>query len=454
MAGGVILARPEGSFGASVGKAAGSALGTGLNNLIEKKIADLQERQGIDKARALVSEANLPEWLGDILAKDPKTFQSFIKEWDILPPEEKEKVSQSLDNIGLEGLENSSESQSEEVPDRLLGVPITRHAMFTPRPEQKEEKIPGLHTLANAGEGFEREPGQTSNVQSFPELGHKTNGQAGPFESGQTKEPGFTDKKGFRFQRKGKQPLSINPEIENEKLRRDSYKETKEDRKAFLSDYQSAKSSLADLERMEKLEEEGKLDTPGYLQFLERSGFDIPALMNPGSEEFNKIAANFLRDAKIYYGGRVTNQEMEQFLKTVPSLSQSPEGRKRVIANLKNLARVKKERYQAYKDIKQENNGIIPVDIAEQVEDRLDSRLDHLAEQFKKDLDRKVPEGQNKLITALQATLGEAVGRIKPTISGAAKGAVVGAGIGSAGGPIGAGGGALLGGLGGLAGLI
>ncbi|MEK6884942.1 MAG: hypothetical protein AABY22_35250, partial [Nanoarchaeota archaeon] len=41
-------------------------------------------------------------------------------------------------------------------------------------------------------------------------------------------------------------------------------------------------------------------------------------------EEFQKIEANFLRNAKQYFGGRISNYEVEQFLKTIPSLSQSP----------------------------------------------------------------------------------------------------------------------------------
>ena len=243
-------------------------------------------------------------------------------------------------------------------------------------------------------------------------------------------------------------------EIELEKLKRQSYKETKGERENFLKDYQESKRDIDDFKRMRELENEGKLNTPGYLEFLKRAGLDMPALMNEGSEEFKKLEANFLRNAKQYYGGRVTNQEMEQFLKTIPSLSQSPEGRKRVIANLENLARVKMERYQAYKDIKTQYKGVIPPDISELVEERLDKKLDNLATQFRKDLARPVPKAQNKLVTALQAGLGNVVGSLGGSAKGAAKGAVIGAGYGALGGPVGAGGGAALGALGGLTGLI
>jgi hypothetical protein len=495
----IINAAPEGSFGQTIGKSVGGALGSGLNALIEKKINDLHERQGIERAQETLKKANLPEWLGDVWAKDPATFREFIKQYDFLPPEAQNKVRDTLDNIGLENegplegqqqesgmmpfqqtpIEQRNQPMRHNILPSLTGAleesgferpeALRQHAVPEPNPlglrepaedyGPREQKIPGLNSLVKAGEGFQPEPGQYANKQSFPELGHGTKGQPGPFESSQT-EPltGWADKSGFRLQRKGKPALSINPEIEQEKLKRESYKETKGERETFLNDYRAAKRDISDFERMEELEKEGKLDTPGYLEFLQRSGLDIPALMNPGTEEFNKIAANFLRDAKAYYGGRVTNYEMEQFLKTIPNLSQSPEGRKRVIANLKNLARAKTERYQAYKDIKQHNKGVIPVDIGEQVEDRIDTRMDHLAAQFKKDLAKKVPEGQNKFVTALQSALGSAIPAVGSAIGsaakGAAKGAIGGAVTGALGGPIGAGSGALLGGLGGLTGII
>src|SRR5258708_28699407 len=68
-----------------------------------------------------------------------------------------------------------------------------------------------------------------------------------------------------------------------------------------------------------------------------RAGLDVPALMGADAEEFNKLAQGFLRGAKDQFGGRVTNYEAEQFLKQIPSLSQSPEGRQRVIANMRRV---------------------------------------------------------------------------------------------------------------------
>lgn len=220
------------------------------------------------------------------------------------------------------------------------------------------------------------------------------------------------------------------------------------------AEYRNAKVRLEDLNRFEELETEGEgLDTPGYVEFLKRSGLDIPALMNAESEEFQKIAANFLSGAKEAFGGRVSNYEVEQFLKTIPSLSQSPEGRKRVIANLKRMYRGQVFYGDAKNKIIKENGGEPPFDLGGKINERLDESMAKNAEAFRKDLARPVPKGQNKFITALGAVAGNVAGSAGKLAKGAA-GAALGANIGKVAGPWGAVGGGVLGGLGGLSGLI
>ena len=224
--------------------------------------------------------------------------------------------------------------------------------------------------------------------------------------------------------------------------KREAIKLTEGVRKDAVEQAQSAQRTLHDLDRIEELSQSGKLDTPGYVEFLHRSGLDIPALMNPESEEFAKLQQGFLRDAKQYFGGRVSNYEVEQFLKTIPSLSQSPEGRNRVIANLKYLSRAKLEHFKTLRDIIKDNKGLPPYDLAEQAFEKQGPKLSALAKKFKQDLQKPVPASQNKLVTGLQSIGGTVAGRIPQAAAGAALGAYFG-------GPLGA----ALGGLGGLSGV-
>lgn len=238
------------------------------------------------------------------------------------------------------------------------------------------------------------------------------------------------------------------------------FKETAPYREKTLEAKNSAQAVLDDLSRMKELESgDAQLDTPGYIEFLERSGLDIPALMKPESEEFNKLRQTQLRDARQYFGGRVTNFEMDQFLKSIPSLNQSPEGRKRVIANMERINKLKVKTADVMRKIIKENGGVPPLDLAEQVDERMKKYRDRFAEEFKTDLKRKVPQSQSPYITAMQAIAGSAVPTVGKGIKGALGGALGGALVGGlTGGLPGAGLGALRGaslggGLGTLGGL-
>lgn len=226
----------------------------------------------------------------------------------------------------------------------------------------------------------------------------------------------------------------------------EAYKQTQETRKALSQGAKTAKDTIKDLNRFKELEDEG-VDTAGYYEMLKRSGFDIPALMNPASEEFLKIQQGFLRGAKDVFGSRISNFEAEQFLKGIPSLSQSPEGRKRVIAGFEYLERAKLARFETAREIIAKNDGIPPLDLDEQIEESIDPKLDKLADKFKEDLKRKVPASQHKAITAAQALAGDVFG----SLGEIAEGAIGGAALGSAIPVVGTGIGALIGAGGGVA---
>lgn len=214
MAGGVIFGQPEGSAGQTIAKATGEALGGGLNRLIEKKINDLQQRQGIDRRKETYAKAGLPDWLAE-LPEDKQDL--FLKEFDFLPPQTKQQVIQALGDIGTEGIGQQQQPQQQQQeaqqpqqeaqqPNPMPFVhtqPVTREGKtFSPLVKPLEERIPALNSLAQAGEGYQREQGRDSGIQSFPELGRGTKGQPGPFESSQN-EP-LRGTSGFGLQRKAK----------------------------------------------------------------------------------------------------------------------------------------------------------------------------------------------------------------------------------------------------------
>jgi hypothetical protein len=425
---------PRDTIGERLGTGLGAGIGAGLQSLAQHKINQFQQRQ--QQAQSYNQLRQLPG-VSDEVAQ-------FISSYD---PDTQLKLIQTF---GQAGLFNQPEQMFEPGPEtglQAIQEPVRAQQPLNTQQLLQSLSAPGTFPFQQqqAPQPTREEPSRVQPVRtkaSQPEI-------AGPRPKTITEAlaQGYKTPQMLQQERLAQQKLEAQE-------RRSQFKETKAERKEIVDRAKAARQNLHDLDRMEELQKEGKLDTPGYIEGLKRAGFDIPALMNPGSEEFQKIAANFLKDAKTYFGARVSNYEIEQFLKTIPSLSQSPEGRKRVIANLKNLSRGALEYNNALREVMAENKGVPPYDLLELVDAKVEKKEDALAKKFKKDLAKPVPEGQNKYVTAIQAAIGNVAGRIP----GALKGAVIGAGYGalhgSKGGPVGTLGGAALGGLAGLTGII
>jgi len=161
-----------------------------------------------------------------------------------------------------------------------------------------------------------------------------------------------------------------------------AFKETKDIRKELREEAKSAKENVARLDRMQELVEKGELTNPALFSALKKFGLDMPVLMSPDSQEFEKLTVDFLRGARQIFGARVTNFEAQQFLRSIPSLMQTEEGKKRVIRNIKTLAQGAEIRSKEARKIIKENKGVPPLDLAEQVEERAEPKLERVYERF------------------------------------------------------------------------
>jgi hypothetical protein len=415
-----------------------------LEGLVSHKVGQMQQKQQQTKT-AQGLKALLPG-LSDKDAHsyallDPKILEQVVKSKMEAPTEEAFAQALSQRNGG-----GQQQVQEQQPPQQQMGQQPTpenvvgEYTPWQPNMTEYQKHLPAFLKSPEAKGMFTPEEQQ----QMLAELNQGQQPQQEAQQAAKPK-PRLTSKQALELAKldQGDKKLEQKERHFEKKFEQDlkseAYKETKDYRKEVIAGSNDAKQTLHDLDRMEELQKEGKLDTPGYVEFLERSGLNIPALTEEGSQEFQKISNNFLRFAKNYYGGRVSNNEMEQFLRTVPALSQSPLGRQRIISNLKNINRLAVETNKAMKEVIAKNKGLPPLDLMEQVDDKLDSKREQLALKFRADLAKPVPKGQNKLITALQSVAGSAAGTFAKPLAGAAIGAAFG-------GPVGAG----IGGLGGL----
>jgi len=162
----------------------------------------------------------------------------------------------------------------------------------------------------------------------------------------------------------------------------EAFKLTNEYREKVLDAYEGTKGTLMKLDRMEALNKEGKLTSAAAAKISESLGIPLSVLANPQSEEFQKLSQDLMSNITKYYGNRILQVEVDNFLKTIPTLMNSPEGRDRIIKNMKLLLEPNKLAYNAYKEISKEG-GKTPLNLHEKVLERLEPKLEKLSEEFK-----------------------------------------------------------------------
>jgi len=148
------------------------------------------------------------------------------------------------------------------------------------------------------------------------------------------------------------------------------------------------------LGRIQELIDTGNLNHPITFNFLDKLahgikgvGLDLKGgLLSPESQELENLSTDFLRNAKDYFGNRITQQEVNIFLKTIPSLTQSDEGKERVIRNMHLFNEVGKTRYETAQQIIERNKGFRPHDLAQQVEQQVKPLVNDIAQRFKRDI--------------------------------------------------------------------
>lgn len=168
-------------------------------------------------------------------------------------------------------------------------------------------------------------------------------------------------------------------------------KETKPFYDEISNDASAAKNNIKRLDRMEKISKEGYLGMPVFNSFLRMVskgifglGIDLSSLMTADAQEFDKLSADFIRDAKKIFGNKITDADLNAFLRTVPTLSQSREGQLRIMHNMRQANKAAELKHKIMSDIIKENNGKRPANLQLLVEERAEPELNKLTEEFER----------------------------------------------------------------------
>lgn len=112
----------------------------------------------------------------------------------------------------------------------------------------------------------------------------------------------------------------------------------------------------------------------------------IPGLASPEAQRFTKTVNDFTVKAKDSYGSRVSNFELDRFMKRLPTLANSEEGRNQIIRQMQIINSINSARENALQDVFDEHGGIrnIDYDKAERLADKQSKgQVESLRKEFK-----------------------------------------------------------------------
>lgn len=111
----------------------------------------------------------------------------------------------------------------------------------------------------------------------------------------------------------------------------------------------------------------------------------IPGLASPEAQRFVKTVNDFTRTAKDTYGSRVTNFDLTQFMKRLPTLANTEEGRRQILTQMKIINEINRAKEDALNEAIESHGGIrmIDYDRAEAMADKSSKKtIDSLKKQF------------------------------------------------------------------------
>lgn len=334
--------------GSQVATGLGAGLSQGMQNLANMKMQEYAQRQQAAKTKSALQQFGIPQEQAEAISQmDPAMQQAYFKNY-LQAPQNEAYANAWTQLLGGEqqapmpetGMASLAAGQQTGTPAAIPGQQIQKQA-----PNLKglsKEQLEKLGPLALQKQQFERKEA--------------------------SKEAATDWKKAQYYDERSK------PE----------YEEMRTKNKVSLDNQMR-------FDRMKELISHKSLPTPMWSNGIDALahgifglGLNLQSLTGADTEEFRKLSADMMKNAKEYFGARITDKDLEMFLKTIPTLANTDEGKLRVIHNLELFDKANMEKYRIMNEIMEENDGMRPRNFDQLVEKRFAPVQKQIAEEFKK----------------------------------------------------------------------
>lgn len=350
----------DNGIGSVLGSSLGTGLGTALQSLAHNKLQNLLQRQQARRVAPGLASLGIPEQEAQQIAMLPEQLQSLVVK-NYLQAAENQGLDQALRQLSGEELPTQS-----SLPLEMLSE--------APVQNTKNSSSPGPRFFVNATQG-----------QKTPEPAPKSLGDI-------LKSPRLTPEHRLKLA-----SLEQQKQFHKEKLSAKEQQEVDKETKPVYDEIskaaKGAKESDIRLDRMQELINRGNLTKPGWVSLVDTLGkgiagfgIDLSWALHPDTQEFKKLSTDFLKNAKDYFGARLTDTDLKTFLQTIPNAAQTNEAKIRVIDNLKAFNKISLLKKKAADDIIKQNGGKRPRNLDQLVDEATSSQVDKIAQDFKKNL--------------------------------------------------------------------
>lgn len=438
----------------NLGGIIGKALGQGLGALAHHKLDSLTKRH---YEKDLIKKGVSPHVAGIVSLMNPNERENFFKSdfnfnalehtqpetKNLSRSERKEEKHREQDERDflkqkrIDEHDQKKQEQKSQISKRYEGEPLqVEQKQFNPQDMRIPGQIPGVQDVLRSLTGSQQQQQQAPQQQIQQQASVAENTPGGEFSERFGQAAAQQQQQQAQLQQKEQQQMQqrelaesqikkkLDPEevklrnqlfLEQRKAahkleqyeREKNDKEVKESKdwlKETNKKSRGLKENNARLERMEKLVESGKLDSPGFASALDTVahgfwgvGINLKHLLNPESQEFEKLSNDMLSGIQDIFGSRILKTEVDTFLKTIPTLSQSNEGKQAVIENLKLLNDAKLAQDRTAKEIIAQNDGKVPADLELLVDERMESILDEFHDKFVNQMHKPVKNNKRIL---------------------------------------------------------
>lgn len=249
----------------------------------------------------------------------PKALRSAIRQLN--PGSQTELIRSWVDNAQRKGLGIFADDEFKEVPTRGKSFPLGEKENITEIGEVGKTNVEDFGDIADieTKDILSIEPPNAKEVKDVQQYDEKTEADTKFDFPILPKEIGITEKE--RVQR----------EKDREKTNSQSLAKEREKRR-------NLEGIDLRINRLDKINKSLKLPDNPLVRLLSGTNAGLKLLQtfgNPETQSFLKTIQDFTVTAKDSFGARVTNFEIQAFLKRLPQLINTPEGRNLIIEQMK-----------------------------------------------------------------------------------------------------------------------